>query len=111
MEVRFSDGTKYQAESVERFEHDGKRYAVLINPVLPNDFYTDEAGKYGDERSKWYGLAYIDRAENVWFPSGERFMVHCRDGGCWDRPTMWGAYGTLAEALECVRLGPEWRRG
>lgn len=111
MEVRFSDGTKYQAESVERFEHDGKSYAVLINPLLPKDFYVDEAGKYGDERSKWFGLAYIWREASAHFESGQRFMVHCRDGGAWDRPTMWGAFGDLAAALECVRLGPEWRRG
>ncbi len=110
MEVRFSDGTRYQAEEVAYIEQEGKRYTVLINPVLPKDFYDDEAGKYGDERSKWFGLAYIVREANAHFESGQRFMVRCRDGGAWDRPTMWGAFGNLAEALECVRLGPEWRR-
>lgn len=106
MKVQFRDGTKYEAESVERFDHDGKRYTVLVNPVLPKDFYCDESDKYGHEGSKWFGLPYIEREANEHFSSGERFMVHCRDGGAWDRPTMWGAYPDLAAALDCVRLGP-----
>lgn len=41
---------------------------------------------------------------------GIRYDVYCLDGGAHDRPTSWGTYGDLDKALECCRLGPEWRR-
>ena len=44
------------------------------------------------------------------FPGGTRYMVHCLDGGAWDRPTMWGVFGSLEQAQDCCDNGPAWRR-
>lgn len=44
------------------------------------------------------------------FPSGVAYRVHCLDGGCHDRPTNWGSFGTLEEAQACCESGPRWRQ-
>ncbi|WP_296186592.1 hypothetical protein [Pseudomonas sp. UBA1879] len=43
-------------------------------------------------------------------PGGTKYTVHCLDGGAWDRPTLWGVFPTLDEAIDCCDLGPAWRR-
>lgn len=43
-------------------------------------------------------------------PSGTRYTVECLDGGAWDRPTWWGTFESLEEALECCENGPHRRR-
>lgn len=43
-------------------------------------------------------------------PSGTKYTVHCLDGGAWDRPTLWGVFSTLDEAINCCDQGPTWRR-
>lgn len=109
MKVRFSDGTVYEAESVERIERDGKVFTILVNPVLPADFYNDEAGKYEDERSKWYAFPYIERHPAT-DTQAEGFTVWCRDGGCWDRPTLWFSCSELAAAVDAVVMGRDYCR-
>jgi len=54
---------------------------------------------------------WIAEKKESWFkhfPSGTAYRVHCLDGGAWDRPTSWGAFGTLEEAKECCMTGPRW---
>jgi len=55
--------------------------------------------------------AWIAEKKESWlkyFPSGLAFRVHCLDGGAWDRPTEWGAFGSLDEAKQCCWTGPSW---
>lgn len=111
---------------------------VLINPVLPKDFDNTSNDVRPTGHLKFWGLPYIetytdsdvdpashtdeyadkrrahwaDSGRAEWFkawPSGWRYDVHCLDGGAWDRPTSWGCFATLAEALECAGVGPAWR--
>lgn len=62
-----------------------------------------------DERAKWF-----DDWRGKWFaswPSGTRYDVRCLDGGAWDRPTSWGMFATLEEAVACATgEGPAWRK-
>ncbi len=49
--------------------------------------------------------SYIEEQRASWFaawPEGKRYEVCCLDGGAWDRPSDWGMFATLAEALACV---------
>jgi len=39
------------------------------------------------------------------YPSGTRYEVRCLDGGAWDRPTMWGFFPTLDEAVAAAKGG------
>jgi len=55
------------------------------------------------------GSEYLARWLEAW-PSGNRFDTYCLDGGAWDRPTAWGKFGTLEEAIQCAKDGPVWRR-
>lgn len=44
------------------------------------------------------------------YPTGEQYVVSCLDGGAWDRPTRWGHFATLDEAIACCSAGPTWRQ-
>lgn len=91
------------------------RHNVPINPQLPDDFdCTDNRSRPGSHL-KWWNRPYIETEtwkeghscpREKWFtswPSGTRYDVRCLDGGAWDRPTCWGMFGTLEEALACAR--------
>lgn len=93
---------------------------IPVNPVLPKRFYGTDNRKRPN--SPWWHVPYVritscpfeEGSEHLakWleaWPSGNRFDVYCLDGGAWDRPTAWGKFGTLEEAVRCARVGPAWR--
>ena len=92
---------------------------IPVNPVLPKNFYwTDNAKR---PNSPWWNVPYVsietrddeERSDPVWlkaWPSGVRFDTYCLDGGAWDRPTAWGKFATLEEAIQCAKDGPAWRK-
>ncbi|POD71178.1 hypothetical protein BKM17_23070 [Pseudomonas syringae group genomosp. 3] len=43
-------------------------------------------------------------------PTGIEYTVNCLDGGAWDRPSIWGVFPTLDEAISCCERGPAWRQ-
>lgn len=48
---------------------------------------------------------FIEAQRAAWFKvwtEGNRYEARCLDGGAWDRPTCWGMFPTLQEALACV---------
>jgi hypothetical protein len=61
---------------------------------------TELSAKLADDKARFYEK----------YPEGLQYFVSCLDGGAWDRPTNWGTFPTLDEALECCELGPVWRR-
>jgi len=82
---------------------------VPVNPVLPRRFWdTDNRRR---PRSPWWDRPFVRTEPNEHWPGGLRFDTCCLDGGAWDRPTVWGAFGTLEEAIRCAREGPAWRQG
>lgn len=97
--------TKFQAENC--FD------CVLINPKLPKNFEcTDNQKRPAAQRNKWWGRPYIEveiEDPEQW-PESVYYSVYCLDGGAWDRPTFWGRFGSLHEALQCVEHGPAWRK-
>lgn len=59
----------------------------------------------GEKRSPEEVDAMISEQRAAWFkawPSGKRFDARCLDGGAWDRPTSWGMFATLEQALACI---------
>jgi len=44
------------------------------------------------------------------YPEGICYGVYCLDGNPSGKPTWWGDFATIAEAVECANNGPEWRR-
>lgn len=67
---------------------------------------TDE---YAEARRARWAVEGRQNWLRAW-PSGVRYEVHCLDGGAWDRPTQWGMFATLDEALNCTSTGPAWRK-
>lgn len=118
----------------------GEVDGVLINPKLPKDFSCTPNDARPKSHQKWWGVSYIETtlvedldryyaertdksaaegrkswAENRpgWltsWPSGVRYEVRCLDGGAWDRPTLWGMFASLDEAIACAISGPAWRQ-
>jgi hypothetical protein len=46
-----------------------------------------------ERKADWY----------VTYPTGIRYEVLCLDGNCRDRPTSWGFFGSLEEAIKCAK--------
>lgn len=85
-------GFVFYAEKVE----DG----VLINPALPPNFGNrDISTRPSEELERWSCRPYIETRE---VPSGTRYIVHCLDGGACDRPTDWGSFASLNDAMVCI---------
>lgn len=86
---------------------------VLINPKLPKNFEcTDNQKRPAEQLEKWWGRPYlkVEIEDPEQWPEGVRYSVRCLDGGAWDRPTLWGCFESLHEALQCVERGPAWRK-
>lgn len=95
---------KFHAENVV----DG----ILINPKLPAKFWSTANEDRPESHQKFWNLPYIESfdCDDPKAIKGKVFHVCCLDGGAWDRPTMWGGFFTLAEAVDCAKTGPEWRK-
>lgn len=92
--------------------------------ILTDEYKQDDTWADYQERTAGFETIEICKTEqefNVWiaekkeawfkhFPTGTAYRVHCLDGGAWDRPTDWGAFGTLEEAKQCCWTGPSWRK-
>jgi hypothetical protein len=98
------DRSVYQAEdAIEGF---------LINPKFPAKFNSTANDARPKAHQKFWNLPYIESFESAdpKAVEGKVYQVHCLDGGAWDRPTMWGGFFTLMEAVECCKTGPAWRK-
>jgi len=83
---------------------------VPVNPVLPDDFWCLRNEDRPSSHLIWWGVPFIVKTANENWPNGERYDVRCLDGGGWDRPTVWGFFETLGEAVQTAKAGPAWRR-
>jgi hypothetical protein len=102
-----------------------------INPRLPRNFDNTPNESRPASHQRWWDRPFIQtytwddmvnptsseeakaNQRRDWFeswPSGVRYDVRCLDGGAWDRPTCWGCFATLEEAIACAATGPAWRR-
>lgn len=89
---------------------------VAINPQLPANFGSTSNEARPDRHRIWWDLPYIEtyHDDDPQFVAQVerkrvRYDVRCLDGGAWDRPTWWGGFPTLEEALACAGKGPSWR--
>lgn len=85
---------------------------ILINPKLPPRFGNTSNECRPASHQKFWNLPYIEtfKCDSPEAVEGKVFQVRCLDGGAWDRPTMWGGFYTLKEAIECANAGPAWRK-
>lgn len=77
-----------------------------------SELHTREALKRGGKLTTADIESQIEAEKASFFafaPSGTKYMVFCLDGGAWDRPSMWGTFPTLEQAIECCSNGPAWR--
>ena len=99
----------------------GRATRVPINPKLPAKFDCTPNDARPDSHQRWWHRPFIQtftfeqiggnaEQRTRWFehwPTGTRYDVRCLDGGAWDRPTCWGMFGTLEEAMSCATAGKE----
>ncbi|BDU74893.1 hypothetical protein [Mesoterricola silvestris] len=83
---------------------------IPINPVLPKRFWDTDNQRRPASHHPWWFLPFVITGPNEAWAGGVRFDTWCLDGGAWDRPTCWGKFGTLEEAVQCAQEGPAWRR-
>ncbi len=88
---------------------------VAINPDLPEDFSDTANEKRPAKHLAWWDVPYIEIEHDdhpqfvAHWKGNTRYDVRCLDGGAWDRPTCWGMFATLREALACIVIGPAWQ--
>lgn len=69
---------------------------VLVDPALPVGFDTTNHLLRGEvQRSRWWDRPFIER-------TGADYEVRCLDGTAPDRPSIWGVFGSMDEALICA---------
>lgn len=84
-------------EDVEKHTRKHQEWLALNDPKFAA---TDIEAEVHERRNSWQQAC----------PTGIKYEVCCLDGGAWDRPTFWGNFGTLEDALDCAKNGPVWRR-
>lgn len=72
---------------------------VLIDPTDAPDSHTPNEDRPAAALMAWWRRPYITTPDT----EGGHYVVHCLDGGAWDRPTMIGYKPTLAEAVEIAK--------
>ena len=83
-----ADNTKYKADDFIK--------GVFINPLLPEDFWTEPLENRSEEHMKhWEAMPFI-------LVEGGFYKVYCLDGGAWDRPTLRGGFDTQAQAINFI---------
>jgi hypothetical protein len=76
---------------------------IPVDPKLPEGFWSTPNEGRPARHARWWGRPFIRTYPHAAWPQGVRFDVYCLDGGAWDRPTAWGWFGTLEEAIRCVQ--------
>ena len=83
---------------------------IPVDPILPYGFMSYLPYELRpDDHLAWMGKPFILTSVNGHYPSGVRYEVYCLDGVETDRPTVWGFFGTLEEAIQRVKIGFELR--
>jgi len=91
---------------------------IPFNPRLPRDFANTPNDRRPATHHRWWYRPYIETytsspaepGHEKWiehWPAGIRYDVRCLDGGAWDRPTCWGMFATLHEAIHCAQSRKE----
>ncbi len=73
--------------------------AILIDPVLPDDFYTQPIIKRDPEHlEKWFNRPFIVSIDN------EIYKGYCLNSACTDRPMLLTVSSDLNQTLEILKL-------
>lgn len=89
------DNTEYHAQDYVN--------GIFINPVLPENFWTEPLENRTVEHMKhWEDMPFILIEDGF-------YKIYALDGGAWDRPSLWGGFNTIEEAIACCTNGPVWR--
>lgn len=93
----------YVGNAADVFKAEDEIDGILINPWLPANFFDTANEDRPKSHQKFWYLPFI-------LVDDGRMDVCCLDGGAWDRPTIWGFFHTIEEALNCAKTGPGWRK-
>ena len=83
---------------------------IPVNPKIPKGFWDLDNALRPASHAPWWFQPFVLTVPNDLWVGGIRYDTYCLDGGAWDRPTNWGKFGTLEEAIPCAWEGPVWRR-
>ena len=83
---------------------------INIDPVIPNEFWSYiPLENRPKDHLNWLGKPFILTVANPHFPGGNRYDIYCLEaGGTSNRPTLWGMFGNLEEALQRAKEGLPW---
>jgi hypothetical protein len=83
----------------ERYSAFNSVQGVLIDPVLPPGFWDKPVEQRTKKQLKrWMHLPFV-------VSEGFKASVWCLDGGCHDRPSMWGEFESVTAAVAAIKGG------
>jgi hypothetical protein len=98
-------------EQLKRDAEQARVAGIPFNPKLPANFDNAANDRRPASHRRWWNRPFIsteicgeaDPFYTKWlqaWPLGIRYEVRCLDGGAWDRPTCWGMFKTVEEAIQ-----------
>lgn len=80
---------------------------IQVNPDLPFGFWSHTPMEMrSEEQMSWCGKAFIEAEAVEGRPGAVQYKVYCLDGIGTDRPSLWGAFGRIEDAVTCAKAGP-----
>jgi hypothetical protein len=75
---------------------------IPVDPALPEGFFATPNDKRPASHQAFWNQPFVLVVPHAGWEGGFRYDTWCLDGGAWDRPTSWGKFGTLDEAIRCA---------
>ena len=74
---------------------------IPVDPEFPEGLWSTPNNKRPASHEEFADQPFIRTVSVPWMKehSGYRYDTYFLDGGAWDRPTCWGKFATLEEAL------------
>lgn len=80
---------------------------IKVNPDLPFGFWSHTPMEMRpDDQMAWCGKAFIESEPVAGRPGEVQYKVYCLDGQGADRPSLWGTFARLEDAVDCAKAGP-----
>jgi hypothetical protein len=81
---------------------------IPVNPRLPKKFWSTDNARRPRSHTQWWDQPFVVVVRHDEWPHGFRYDTFCLDGRAWYRPTAWGKFATMEEAILCAKTGPVW---
>jgi hypothetical protein len=77
---------------------------IPVDPELPDGFWNTPSEKRPCDHLEWWGRPFVVTVANADQEEVVRYGTYCLNDAAQDRPSFWGKFGSLKEAIGCANL-------